>query len=168
MAALVLLATAGPARAQRVALSGFVKDTGGEPLIGAVVYIQEFGTGVSTNSYGFYSLQVPKGERVVKCAYAGYVTAEITVSLDSPLRHDFCLEEDRTELEAARVFSRSKREEISLPQLGRESVDATLVKKIPALMGEADIIRVIQMMPGVQTPSEGSASGAEGSTRTSS
>ena len=68
---------------------------------------------------------------------------------------DFRLETDRETLEAATVFSKSKREELKLPQLGLERVDAAIVKKLPALMGESDIIRVIQMMPGVQTPSEG-------------
>ena len=68
---------------------------------------------------------------------------------------DFELETDNEVLEAAKVFSKTKRDELKLPQMGRQRVDAVMVKRLPALMGESDIIRVIQMMPGVQTPSEG-------------
>ena len=141
----------------RTTLSGYVKDAAsGEPLIGAVVFTRDMTVGVSANEYGYYSLQVPKGKYVIQCSYAGYQTLTAEFSLQAPLKHDFLMEEDRNELEAATVFSRSKQEIIALPQMGKEAVDAGLVKRMPALMGEADIIRVIQMMPGVQTPSEAS------------
>ncbi len=146
-----------PAAAQKAVLSGYVKDaSGGEPLIGAVVFTEDMKNGVSTNNVGFYSLQVERKEQVIKCSYAGYVTAEITVNPQASLRYDFSLKEDREVLEAAKVFSTSKREQLVLPQMGKESVTGDVLRKLPALMGEADVIRVIQMMPGVQTPSEGS------------
>lgn len=153
----MILAAAMPAAAQKAVLSGYVKEaSSGEPLIGAVVFTEDLSAGVSTNNYGFYSLQIERKEQVIKCSYAGYVTAEITVNPKGPVKQDFALEEDRQVLEAARVFSKSKREQLTLPQLGKETVTAEIVRKLPALMGEADVIRVIQMMPGVQTPSEGS------------
>ena len=151
------LCSAIPAGAQKVVLSGYVKEaSSGEPLIGAVVFTEDLKAGVSTNNYGFYSLQVDRKEQVIKCSYAGYVTTEVKIDPKSSLKHDFLLEEDHVMLEAAKVFSKSKREQLTLPQLGKETVSGELIRKLPALMGEADIIRVIQMMPGVQTPSEGS------------
>ena len=146
-----------PAAAQKAVLSGYGKEaSSGEPLIGAVVFTEDLSAGVATNNYGFYSLQIDRKQQTIKCSYAGYATAVISVDPKGPVRHDFALEEDRQMLEAAKVFSKSKREQLTLPQLGKETVTAEIVRKLPALMGEADVIRVIQMMPGVQTPSEGS------------
>jgi outer membrane receptor for ferrienterochelin and colicin len=154
---LALLAGVLPAAAQKAVLSGYVKEaSSGEPLIGAVVFTEDLSAGVSTNNYGFYSLQVDRKAQVIKCSYAGYVTAEVTIDPKGSVKYDFALEEDREVLEAAKVFSKSKREQLTLPQLGKETVSGEIVRKLPALMGEADVIRVIQMMPGVQTPSEGS------------
>ena len=154
---LAMMAGVLPAAAQKAVLSGYVKDAAsGEPLIGAVVFTEDLKNGVSTNNAGFYSLQVERKEQVIKCSYAGYVTAEIRVNPQVSLKYDFSLKEDREVLEAAKVFSTSKREQLVLPQMGKESVTGDVLRKLPALMGEADVIRVIQMMPGVQTPSEGS------------
>ena len=153
---LSLVAGVFPAAAQKAVLSGYVKDTGGEPLIGAVVFTADLKTGVSTNNFGFYSLQVDSKEQLIKCSYAGYVTAEYNFNPKVQLKYDFILKEDHEVLEAAKVFSTSKREQLVLPQMGKQSVTGDVIRKLPALMGEADVIRVIQMMPGVQTPSEGS------------
>ena len=141
----------------RATLSGYVKDAlSNEPLIGAVVFTEDQSVGTSTNEFGWYSLSLPDGDFVIKCSYTGYNTETVEVSLQDHLKRDFLLSEDRSVLEAAKIFSRSKQEAIALPQMGKASVDAGLVKRLPSLMGEADIIRVIQMMPGVQTPSEAS------------
>ena len=154
---LSILSAVIPAASQKVVLSGYVKDAAsGEALIGAVVFTEDLSVGVQTNNAGFYSLQIDKKEQVVKCAYAGYLTAEASINPDVSRKYDFALEEDHVTLEAARIFSKSKRQELTLPQLGKETVSGDLIRKMPALMGEADVIRVIQMMPGVQTPSEGS------------
>ena len=145
------------AQTRTVVLSGYVRDAeSGEPLPQAVVYLADKKTGVAADGVGFYSLHVPAGTITVYCSYFGYETAEQPVNATKATQLDFHLQVDRSELEAATIFSRSKREEIKLPQMGLERVDASLVKKMPTLMGENDIIRVIQMMPGVQTPSEGS------------
>ena len=156
-ALLSVLLAGFPAAAQKAVLSGYVKEaSSGEPLLGAVVFTEDLSVGVSTNNSGFYSLQVDRKKQVIKCSYAGYVTAEVTVDPAVSLKYDFALEEDRAVLDAATVFSKSKREQLTLPQLGKETVSGDIIRKLPALMGEADVIRVIQMMPGVQTPSEGS------------
>lgn len=146
-----------PAVGQSVTMSGYVKEaSSGEPLVGAVVFTEDLSAGVSANEYGFYSLQIERKEQVIKCSYAGYDTAEAKINPKASLKYDFSLDEDHEMLEAAGVFSRSKREQLTLPQLGKETLSGDLVRSLPALMGEADVIRVIQMMPGVQTPSEGS------------
>lgn len=156
-AILLLLPFVLGAQGKKTVVSGYVRDAEtGEPLPQAVVYLEDRKTGVAADAVGYYSLSVPAGKHTVYCAYYGYVTQEHPADLSQSVKLDFHLAQDRNELDAATVFSRSKREEIKLPQMGLERVDGGLVQKMPTLMGEADIIRVIQMMPGVQTPSEGS------------
>ena len=156
-AALLLGCFFAGAQKRTVVLSGYVRDAeSGAPLPQAVVFLEDRKTGVAADAVGFYSLHVPLGKHTVYCSYFGYETEETSMELTKAMQKDFHLKVDRSELEAATIFSRSKREEIKLPQMGLERVDAALVKKMPTLMGENDIIRVIQMMPGVQTPSEGS------------
>ena len=141
----------------RATLSGYVKDaSSGDPLIGAVIFTADKKIGVSANEYGWYTLQAPAGEYTILCSYAGYNTDSLQVSLQGNIKRDFILSEARSQLQASKIFSRSKQEVIALPQLGKATVDAGLVKRMPVLMGEPDVIRVIQMMPGVQTPSEAS------------
>ena len=153
----ILMAVPAAAQIRKAVLSGYVRDAeSGEPLPQAVVFTQDRKTGVAADAVGFYSLSLPAGEYTIICSYFGYETEKKVVDLSKPLTMDFHLHPDRNELEASTIFSRSKREEIRLPQMGMQRVDAALVQKMPTLMGEADIIRVIQMMPGVQTPSEGS------------
>ena len=141
---------------RKAVVSGYVKDAAsGEPLTGAVIFTEDRSVGVVADRVGYYSLSVAQGEAVILCSFTGYVTARQTITVSGAMKLDFALEADRQTLEAATVFSKSKRDELKIPQMGLERVDATIVKKLPALMGETDIIRVIQMMPGVQTPSEG-------------
>lgn len=137
-------------------VSGYVKDAqSGESLAGAVVYTPDLKVGVSTNEFGYYSIRVSGGSQVLRCSYTGYQIKEAGLDVRASQVLDFLLEEDNAQIEAATIFSRSKREEIKLPQMGKQVVDGALARKLPALMGEADIIRVIQMMPGVQSSSEG-------------
>ena len=144
------------AQGRKIVISGHVRDaSSGEPLTGAVVFTEDRKNGVSADNAGYYSLAVEKGSIKILCSFTGYRTAERTISLSESKVVDFELETDNELLEAAKVFSKTKRDELKLPQMGRQRVDAVLVKRLPALMGESDIIRVIQMMPGVQTPSEG-------------
>ena len=150
---LVLSLPAG-AQGRRAVVSGHVTDAAsGEPLVQAVLYLEDRKTAVATDGSGFYSLTLPPGSHTLYCSFFGYKTAEAGVSSTQKL--DFRMEAESEQLDAATILSRSKRQELVLPQLGMERVDAALVQRLPTLMGEADIIRVIQMMPGVQAPSEG-------------
>jgi len=156
-AILLLLPFISQAQVRMGVVSGYVRDAEtGEPLTQAVVFLEDKSTGVAADGLGFYSLSASVGRHTVCCSYFGYETEKVVVDFGKPVNLDFNLKLDQNELDAATVFSRSKRDEIKLPQMGLERVDAQLVNKMPALLGEADIIRVIQMMPGVQAPSEGS------------
>ena len=141
---------------RKAIISGHVRDaSSGEPLSGAVIFTKDKKSGVSADNTGYYSLAVDKGEVTLLCSFTGFKTIERTLTVTSSKVEDFEMEPDNETLAAATVFSKTKRDELKIPQLGKQRVDATLVKSLPSLMGENDIIRVIQMMPGVQTPSEG-------------
>lgn len=141
-----------------VTISGYVKDkASGEAIIGATVYTSDKSTGTSSNGFGFYSLSVKKGSHDIVCSIMGYADEMKTVDCSKgSVTVDFEVSEQKQMLESATVYSRSKKDVLELPQMGLQTVDVGIVKKLPALMGETDIIRVIQMMPGVQSPSEGS------------
>ena len=146
------------AQGRSITISGHVRDAkSGEPMTQAIIYTEDKKTGVAADVNGFYSLSIPAGKQKIYCAYFGYKTEEAKVEdVSGSLILDFLLQPDPDMLEAATIFSHPNREEIKLPQMGLQRVDASLVRQLPAMMGEADIIRIIQMMPGVQSPSEGS------------
>ena len=138
-------------------LSGYVKDAAsGEVIIGAVVNRVGSTTGAVTNAYGFYSLEVPSGKHSISCSVLGYTADTLEVNLTAPLRHDFLLAEESLSLSESRVTANSARERLQRPEMGVENITGSLAKMVPVLFGETDIIKVIQMMPGVQAPSEGS------------
>lgn len=147
----------GPLWAQKsVTLSGYVKDAAsGEVIIGAVV--NEVGTtkGSMTNAYGFYSLELSQGEHRISCSVLGYAADTLNASVTGNLRHDFLLSEESLTLSESKVTAHSAKERLQRPEMGVANITGSLAKAIPVLFGETDIIKVIQMMPGVQAPSEG-------------
>lgn len=141
-----------------VTVSGYVHDkSSGEAVIGATVYVSDKSAGTASNDFGFYTLTLKPGKYEFVCTVMGYEDAVMSVDCSNgPAKVDFLLAQGRRALEAAVVYSRSKKDALVLPQMGLQTVDVTQIKKLPAFLGESDIIRVIQMMPGVQSPSEGS------------
>lgn len=146
------------AQGRGATVSGYVRDkASGEAIIGATVYTSDKSVGTTSNNFGFYSLTLPKGTHRIVCSTMGFLDLEQTADCTKgSIILDFDLDEDKQMLDEVVVYSRSKKDALVLPQMGLQTVDVAMVKKLPALMGEADIIRVIQMMPGVQSPSEGS------------
>lgn len=152
---LALWALPGTALAQpdRITLSGTVKDSlTGEDLIGATVVVPEANTGAITNAYGFFSLSVPRGGTVtLRVAYDGYTVRELRLetaqnqSLNITLR-PFSAEE---------VVIISQADVISETNMGRQSISMETVRSIPMLFGETDLIRAIQLLPGVQSSGDG-------------
>ena len=157
VAALGMLLPASASAQKGVTVSGYVKDAAsGEVIIGAVVNEAGTTTGAMTNAYGFYSLELRPGERKVACSVLGYAADTLTVSLAGNLRHDFLLSEASLTLSESKVTANSAKERLQRPEMGVANITGSLAKTVPVLFGETDIIKVIQMMPGVQAPSEGS------------
>jgi len=138
-------------------ISGTVKDLNtGEELISATIVIQELsGTGALTNSYGFYSITLPEGNYNVTARYTGYESKEEKVALHKNVRLDFILGEKVHELNEVVVTNDRKDENVSGTQMGVQKLDMKQINSIPVLFGEKDILKTIQLLPGIAPVGEG-------------
>ncbi|HEY1025419.1 MAG TPA: TonB-dependent receptor [Sphingobacteriaceae bacterium] len=139
-----------------VSLTGYVKDKStGETLIGAVVSVKEAKVNSSTNAYGFFSATVPQGSYTVAVRYIGYETIEKTVTLNEDLVLNLAMSETNTQMKEVVVTSDKTNRSLQSTQSGVVTVPMKAVKQVPALLGEADVVRTIQLLPGVTTIGEG-------------
>lgn len=139
-------------------LNGYVKDANnGEGLIGVSVYVRENASGVATNPYGFYSLTLPTGDYTLIYSYVGYAKKEVKVSLTTDLTLDVELEEAARELEEVVVSVEREDENVKSVEMSVNKLEIKTIKKMPALLGEVDLIKSIQLLPGVSTVGEGSS-----------
>ncbi|HKK58140.1 MAG TPA: TonB-dependent receptor [Salinivirga sp.] len=140
-------------------LSGYITDAAtGEDLIGATVYVQEIGQGTITNVYGFYSISLAPGTYNVRYSFIGYRAKTFTITIsDKDLSRNIELEPTAEELEEVVVTGEKSNANITKTEMSVEQLGSDDIRKIPALMGEVDIIKAIQLLPGVQTPAEGSS-----------
>ncbi len=142
----------------KVNVSGYVRDaTTGEALIGANVVILEIGTGTVTNSYGYYSLTLEPGFYTLIYSYVGYVAETQPLRLDADQVLDIELSESLQELQEVTITAESGNANITRLETGSTQLPIQSIRKIPALLGEVDVIKAIQLLPGVQVTSEGSS-----------
>lgn len=143
--------------AQNITLSGYVKDAAtGEDLIGATITLQnDPGTGTVTNLYGFYSLSLPKGNYNLVYNYVGYTAKVVPVTLTDKSRINVDLDANVEVLEAVEVSAKAADENVQTTQMSQVDLQIEEIKSIPALMGEVDILKTIQLLPGVQSAGEG-------------
>ncbi|MDF1549826.1 MAG: TonB-dependent receptor [Bacteroidales bacterium] len=143
--------------AQTFTMSGYVKDaSNGEELIGATVYVEEIKSGTVSNSYGFYSLSLKQGKYHIKLAYLGYRPIDYVLDLTENISKNFQLTSDDKLLNDVDIFAEKKDQNIKSVEMSVNKLQMKNIMKIPALMGEVDVLRTIQMLPGVQTVGEGS------------
>ena len=143
---------------QRYTISGYVRESGSqEQLIGVNVYLPGTVTGTTSNTYGFYSLTLPAADSVTLAfSFVGYGTEIRTVKLQKNLELNISLEALGRQLNEVVVSGKREADKVSqTPQMSRIDIPVQQIKKIPAFLGEKDVLRVIQLMPGVQKGSEG-------------
>lgn len=142
----------------RVTLSGYVKDAdNGEVLVGVNVYIAELKTGAVTNSYGFYSISVQAGKYKIIYTYLGYGAVEKELELKSNTTLNIELATLRKQLDEVVVTAERAEANVKQAEMSVNKLDNMAIKKIPALMGEVDILKTIQMLPGVLPTAEGTS-----------
>lgn len=139
-------------------ISGHIRDAGtGEALIGANVYVRELGIGTVSNAYGFYSLTLGEGKYTIGYSYVGYEPQEYLIEFEENLTRDIELNELVEQIEEVVVTSEKKNNNITSLETGSVTLPIQSIRRIPAFMGEVDVIKAIQLLPGVQAASEGSS-----------
>ncbi|WP_396184253.1 carboxypeptidase-like regulatory domain-containing protein [Flavobacterium sp.] len=151
------ISVAFAANAQKYTLSGYLKDSlTNEFLIGAAVQIENTSIGSSSNAYGYYSITVNKGKVTLLVNYIGYEQKSLTIDVASNVTLDISLKEKMTSLKEVIVSSTKKDQKIISTDMSVEKISAKDIKQIPMVLGEADVIKSIQLLPGVSAPNEGS------------
>ncbi len=136
-------------------LSGYVSDIrNGENIIGVNVYCKDLNKGVTSNVYGFYSLTLPEGKYEISFSYVGYKTQEFILNLDKDISKNISFEIESFTVGEIQV--KGKANIVKNTQTSMIEVPIEQIKTIPALLGEVDIIKAIQLLPGVQS-SEGTS-----------
>ena len=141
-----------------VTVKGYVRDAAnGETLIGATVYLDGTSKGTTTNEYGFYSLTVAPGTYTLVVTYLGYGEQRREVELLGNQTLDFALGEAGSVLEEVVVTATEEDQNVSTVQMSVEQLDMSTIEKLPSLLGEVDVLRSIQLLPGVTSVGEGAA-----------
>lgn len=141
---------------QQYTLSGYIKDAKtGEALVGASVFIENNAKGTSTNVYGFYSITISSQLTIVRYSYIGYNQIEKSIDLNKDLRLNIELSEKQDVLDEVIIESKQSDQNTQSTQMGKIELSMDKVKTIPAFMGEVDILKTIQFLPGVSSGGEG-------------
>lgn len=137
---------------QNFTLSGYVKDgRTGETLIGVNVFNKDNKQqGAATNNYGFYSLTLPKGAYTIKASFVGFQDKETKVDLSADQTLNFDITEG-VELQEVVITGQEKDKNVTRTEMGTVTLPIDNIKKTPVLFGEADILKVIQLLPGVKS-----------------
>lgn len=147
----------GEVEVKKFTISGHIKDqSNGETLIGATVYVEQTQTGTVSNLYGYYALSLPPGTYDLIYSYIGYETMHRTVRLDRDVTLSIEMVPAEQTLDEVVITGERQDKNVSAPEMSVAKMEAKTIKEIPALFGETDLIRAIQLLPGVHTLAEGS------------
>ena len=146
-------------RAQkRYTVSGYVKEkSGGELVPGASLYVPELRTGVITNVYGFYSLSIEAGTYSLVFSFIGLQEHRDTIVLERDIVYNVFLEEEQQQLKEVVVEASELRRESEEVQMSKVQLTSKQIENLPSILGEKDMLRVLQLKPGVQSGGEASS-----------
>jgi hypothetical protein len=138
--------------------SGTIKNAeSGEALIGATLIVKELDrVGVSSNAYGFYSLTIPEGKYSFVVQYIGFRTRIDTVFLDKNLTLNFDLTPEAIKVGEVVISAERSNKNVTSTEMGSNRLEVREVQSIPVLLGEKDILKTIQLLPGIKSAGEGS------------
>ena len=143
---------------EKVTLSGTISEAAsGETLIGVNILFPELKTGTTTNEYGFYSITLPEGTYTILISYVGFNEINESINLDQNISKNFNLIEVSEALNEVVIKKNIEKLNISKPQMSVNALTSASIKQIPVVLGEADIIKAITLLPGVTTGGEGAS-----------
>jgi hypothetical protein len=139
-------------------ISGFVRDArNGETLTGAVIYPEENPTvGITTNSYGYYSLSLPVGKYSLIVRFMGYKPQKVSLDLKENVKMNFEMEEESIALKEITIMGEKNNNNVVQSEL-ISKINVREIQNIPVILGEKDILKTIQLLPGVTPAGEGNA-----------
>lgn len=141
---------------EKATLSGYIKDAASaETLIGASVYAPQLKIGTTTDFNGFYSLNLPKGKYQLQISFIGYETKTVEIEVSGNNKLDVKLASSSTQLTEVTVTDQVKAANVEDMKMSSEVLSIKTIKEIPAFMGEVDVLKAIQALPGVQSGGEG-------------
>lgn len=143
---------------QKFTISGYVKDaTTGENLIAATIGIKGTTTGTTANGYGFYSITLDAGDYTIACSYLGYVEKDSAITLTQDVRLNINLKSEAQTLNEVVVSAEDTKDaNVKSAEMGKFDLPMDKIKNLPVIFGEQDILKTIQLLPGVQSGTEGS------------
>ena len=154
---LTFLSTASLAQ-DKVVLSGTVKDSQtGESIIRAIIRVKELpNIGVFSNEYGFYSISLAKGNYTISVSQVGYEMYTNNIQIDSSIINNIQLSANNL-LKEVVVESSKKNNNLTKAQMGTETLNMVAISKVPVIFGEKDILKTLQLLPGVKSAGEGNS-----------
>ena len=143
---------------EKITLSGTVyDDLNNETLIGVSVYFPELNSGTTTNDYGFFSITIPKGSYALQISYLGYNTLIENIALSEKTTRNFNLKEASESLDEIIIESNIEELNLKTPQMSVNNLTSSTIKQIPVVLGEADVIKSLILLPGVTSAGEGAS-----------
>lgn len=156
--AAILILSAAESAAQKYTVSGYLTDAAsGESLISAALVEQISGLGAVSNNYGFYTLTLPSGEVSLEYSYIGYEPMTMSLQLTRDTLIHVALRPSAEFLSGATVTASRSEIGVRGTQMSAIEIPVHQIKHVPALAGEVDVIKAVQLLPGVQSGTEGSA-----------
>lgn len=153
----MILASLFAVAQKKYTISGYAKDVqNGETLIGATITVKGNSKGITSNQYGFYSITLLDGNYELICSYAGYQPKITEVKLDADQSLNFDLI-TRSALQEVVITAKKTDGNVKNAQMGKFVLPIEQIKAIPAFLGEVDLLKTIQLLPGVRNAGEGSA-----------
>jgi hypothetical protein len=138
-------------------ISGYIRsEDSGEELLGATVLVKELGVGGAANIYGYYSITIPEGTYNLVFSYLGYNAVEKQVELKQSIKLNIEMTPSSTMLQEVEIVGIKEDNNVKSVEMSMVKMEMESIKKIPALMGEIDVLRAIKLLPGVQSGGEGS------------
>jgi hypothetical protein len=139
-------------------ISGYIKDaSNGESLLAASIYVIELGKGTTTNEYGFYSLTMPADTYTIRITYLGLAPQEKKVILSSDIRLNIEMGNSVQEIQEVVVTGEKKGANVESTDMGKQVLPVEISKSLPALFGEVDILKTLQLLPGIMASGEGNS-----------
>ena len=143
---------------EKFTLSGTISEAqSGETMIGVNVLIPSLQTGVVTNQYGFYSITLPKGIHQVTYTNLGFESYSQTIELNAAVTNNVSLSQTTEMLDVVVLETDVEKTNIKTPQMSVTTLKANIIKRIPVVLGEADVLKAITLLPGVTNAGEGAS-----------